>query len=89
MLNAAGYTNILRPMLPDLVHLTNLKQEKWNLKKNILFKLIQLRVGRGVWGRPSFFVVCEKTAHRDAARVQNWPIIEISTTQKILLFIIF
>ena len=27
--------------------------------------------------------------HRDAARVQNWPIIEISTTQKILLFIIF
>ena len=29
------------------------------------------------------------TLHRDAARVQNWPIIEISTTQKILLFIIF
>ena len=27
--------------------------------------------------------------HRDATWVQNWPIIEISSTQKILLFIIF
>ena len=31
----------------------------------------------------------DQPAHRDAVRVQNWPIIEISTTQKILLFIIF
>ena len=29
------------------------------------------------------------TTHRDAVGVQNWPIIEISTTQKVLLFIIF
>ena len=29
------------------------------------------------------------TAHRDAVGVQNWPIIEISSTQKVLLFIIF
>ena len=29
------------------------------------------------------------SAHRDATRVQNWPIIEISTSQKTLLLIIF
>ena len=29
------------------------------------------------------------TKHRDAVGIQNWPIIEISTTQKVLLFIIF
>ena len=39
--------------------------------------------------RPRGGVRRDLGAHRDAARVQNWPIIEISTTQKMFLFIIF
>ena len=44
---------------------------------------------RGASARGQSVWAAAEGRHRDAARVQNWPIIEISTTQKILLFIIF